>query len=166
MRSVLIGLPILGLAAILQSTVLPGLALLNGRIDLVLLLAVSWTLAGDWQGGALWGFIGGIWLDLLSGGPMGVSSLALVSMSFLASLSEGRVWRSNVILPLGTALLTSLLYHLILAVATTLWGAAVGWDSLFRDTILPALLLNALLAVPVYTGMRWLHGLVQPRLID
>jgi rod shape-determining protein MreD len=166
MRSVLVGLPILGLAAILQSTVLPGLALLNGRIDLVLLLAISWTLAGDWQGGALWGFIGGIWLDLLSGGPMGVSSFILVAMTFLASLSEGRVWRSNIILPLGTALVTSLLYHLSRAVATMVWGLAVDWESLFRSTILPALLLNALLVVPVYTGLRWLYGLVQPRLIE
>ncbi|MBL8093505.1 MAG: rod shape-determining protein MreD [Anaerolineales bacterium] len=165
MRTVLVGLPILALAAILESTVLPDLALLHGRIDLVLLLTLSWTLSGDSQGGALWGFIGGIWLGLLSGGPLGLTSLALVAMAYLASLSEGRVWSSHVLLPLVTTLLASAGYHVIVAGVLSVTGTTVEWADFARQVLLPSVLLNAALILPVYAFVRWLHGLIYPEAV-
>src|SRR5204862_1032889 len=70
----LIGLPMLIVAAVLQSTALSHVHFFGGTVDLILLMTLSWTLAGDWQGGVMWGFIGGLCLDLLSGGPLGASS--------------------------------------------------------------------------------------------
>ncbi len=165
MRTVLVGLPLLALAAILESTVFPDLALLHGRVDLVLLLTLSWTLSGDSQGGALWGFIGGLWLGLLSGGPLGLASLALVTMAFLASLSEGRVWSSHVLLPLAVALIGSAGYHLISAAGLFATGEAVDWGLFLRQVLLPSVLLNAALILPVYAFVRWLHGLVFPEAV-
>lgn len=165
MRAVLLGLPILALAAILESTVLPDLALLRGRVDLVLLLTLSWTLAGDGQGGAFWGFVGGLWLGLLSGGPLGLASFALVLIAYLASQSEGRVWRSNVLLPLASALLGSAAYHLILAAGLALGGEAVDWEILARQILLPSALLNAILILPIYAMTRWLRGLIYPEAV-
>lgn len=165
MRALLVGLPILALAAILESTVLPDLALFRGRVDLVLLLTLSWTLAGDAAGGALWGFVGGLWLGLLSGEPLGLSSLALVIMAFLASLSEGRVWRSHVILPLAVALIASVGYHAISAAGLFLTGTDVDWLTFARQILLPSVLLNAALILPIYAFSRWLHGLVYPEAV-
>lgn len=165
MRTVLIGLPILALAAILESTVFPDLALLRGRVDLVLLLTLSWTLSGDAPGGALWGFIGGLWLGLLSGGPLGLPSLALVLVAYLASLSEGRVWSSHVLLPLAVALIGSAVYHLITAGALVVTGIDLDWGDFFRQVLLPSVLLNAALILPVYAFVRWLHGLMYPEAV-
>ncbi len=162
MRTLLVGVPLLALAAALQSTVLVSLRLLGGTLDLVLLLTLGWTLAGDWEGGLAWGFIGGVCLDLLSGGPLGGSALALVFVAFLASLSEGRFWRSHVLLPLATSLLGTLGFHFIYLIVLSFSGRPVDWLAGVTRIILPALFLNALLIVPIYHGLRGLRGVVYP----
>jgi rod shape-determining protein MreD len=158
----LVGLPLLALAAVVQATVLARFRLAGGTVDLVLLLALSWTLIGEWQGGAIWGLIGGLFLDLLSGGPLGANALGLVPVAYLASLSEGRFWRSHVLLPLATVLLGTVLYHLIYLAALAATGHAVDWLGALARVTLPAVLLNTLLMLPVYHLLRWLHHVVHP----
>jgi rod shape-determining protein MreD len=158
----LVGLPLLALAAVLEATVFTRWPLAGGRIDLVLLLTLSWTLIGEWQGGAIWGLIGGLFLDLLSGGPLGANALGLVLVAYLASLSEGRFWRSHVLLPLATALLASLVYHLVYLFALASTGHAVSWLASLGTVTLPTVLINTLAMLPVYHLLRWLYNVVHP----
>jgi rod shape-determining protein MreD len=162
MTTYLVGLPLLALAAVVQATVLTHLHLLGGTLDLVLLLALSWTLAGEWQGGAMWGLMGGLCLDLLSGGPLGAHALGLVVVAYLASLSEGRFWRSHVLLPLATVLMSTILYHLLYLSTLAATGHAVAWLPSLTQVTLPAVLINTLLMLPVYHLVRWLHNVLHP----
>jgi rod shape-determining protein MreD len=162
MTTYLIGLPLLALAAVVQATVLSLLHVGGGTVDLVLLLALSWTLIGEWQGGALWGLMGGLCLDLLSGGPVGAHALGLVVVAYLASLSEGRFWRSHVLLPLATVLLCTVLYHLLYLGVLAATGHPVAWLPSLVQVTLPAVLLNTLLMLPVYHSVRWLHHILHP----
>ncbi len=157
-----IGLPLLALAAVIQSTVLARFPIFGGRVDLVLLLALSWTLIGEWQGGMLWGLMGGLSLDTLSGGPFGATAIGLIVVTYLASFSEGRFWRSHVLLPLATALLASVLYHLITLSLLTVTGYGVDWAYSLTRLTLPAVLLNTLFMLPVYALVRLLFALVHP----
>jgi len=160
--SYLVGLPLVALAAVLQATVLANLRPLGSNLDLVLLLTLSWTLSGEWQAGAFWGVMGGLCLDTLSGGPFGASALGLVFVAYLTSLTEGRFWRSHVLLPLACALAGTVIFHLLSLAALAVTGHSVDWaGSLFRLT-LPAVLLNTLLMLPVYHLLRGLHSLVRP----
>jgi len=162
MTTYLVGLPLLALAAVVQATVLSHIHVAGGTLDLVLLLALSWTLIGEWQGGAMWGLMGGLCLDLLSGGPLGGHALGLVPVAYLASLSEGRFWRSHVLMPLATVLVGTVLYHLIYLAVLAAAGHHVAWLlSLFQVT-LPAVLINTLLMLPVYHALRWLHNVLHP----
>ncbi len=162
MTSVLLGLPLLALAAVLQATVLSRMHLLGGTLDLVLLLSLSWTLVGEWQGGPAWGLMGGLCLDLLSGGPLGANALGLVLVTYGASLSEGRFWRSHVLLPLATVLLGTIIYHLIYLALLAISGHAVDWGASLAGVTLPAVLLNTVLMLPVYHLVRWLHTITHP----
>jgi rod shape-determining protein MreD len=158
----LIGLPLLALAAVIQSTVFARFPIFGGQVDLVLLLALSWTLIGDWQGGMLWGLMGGLSLDTLSGGPFGATALVLVVVTYLAGLTEGRFWRSHVLLPLATALLSSVAYHLLTLALLTVTGYGVDWAYSLTRLSLPAVLLNTLFMLPVYALVRALHAFTHP----
>lgn len=158
----LIGIPLLALAAVIQSTVLARFPIFGGQLDLVLLLALNWTLIGEWQGGMVWGLIGGLSLDVLSGGPLGATAVGLLVVTYLAAFSEGRFWRSHVLLPLATALLASVLYHLITLGTLTVTGFSVDWVYSLTRLTLPAVLLNTLFMLPVYTLVRALHAFVHP----
>jgi rod shape-determining protein MreD len=158
----LIGFPLLLLAAVLQSTVLSQLTFFGGTLNLVLLMALSWTLSGEGLEGVVWGFTGGLFLDVLSGGPLGASALALVLMTFFAGLTEGRFWRSHLLLPLATALLGSLGFHIISLFALFFSGHPVAVSQALWQITLPSLLVNTLGMLPVYRAVHWMHGFVYP----
>lgn len=163
MTAWLVGVPVLALAAALQSTVLPHFRVLaGGGLDLALVLALGWTLAGDALGGVGWGFVGGLFLDLLSGGPAGVFTLAGVVTTYLASRTEGQFWRSHLVLPLAVGLLGSTVYHLVTLTVLSLAGYAIDWGAGLTGILLPSVLINTLAIVPVYRLLRPLHSALYP----
>ena len=158
----LIGLPLLAFAAVLEATVLSQFRLFGGSVDLVLLLVLSWTIVGEWRGGAIWAVMGGLCLDLLSGGPFGANALGLVVVAYGASLSEGRFWNSHVLLPLASVLLGTVVYHLVYLSALAVTGHTVTWGLSLSQVTLPTVLLNTLFMLPVYQFVRWLHSVLYP----
>jgi rod shape-determining protein MreD len=166
MIALLVGLPLLILAAVLQSTALVHLRVLDGTLDLTLLLVLGWTLAGDWRGGMLWGLMGGLCLDLLSGAPLGTAALGLVLMAYFASLTEGRFWHSHILLPLATILLGTVGLHLIYLIVLRLNGETVNVGLALARITLPTVVLNTAGMLPIYHAMRWLRRGVYPEPVE
>lgn len=163
MRSLLLGVPLMLLVAAMQSTLMPGWRLPGGgMVDLALVLTLAWTIAGDWPGGMAWGFAGGLFLDVLSGGLLGRTALALVLMAYLASLSEGRFWRSHVLLPLGLGVAGSVGYHGLLLAALWASGTRFDWGQTLSLLVVPSTLLNTLCILPAYYLLRWVHARLYP----
>ncbi len=163
MRSLILGVPLMLVVAAVQSTLMPGWRLPGGgMVDVALVLTLAWTIAGDWPGGMAWGFVGGLWLDVLSGGLLGRTALALVLMAYLASLSEGRFWRSHVLLPLALGLVGSVGYHGILLASLWVTGVTFDWGPTLSLLVIPSTLLNTLSILPVYYLLRWVHAHMYP----
>jgi rod shape-determining protein MreD len=92
--------------ALLQATVATQLMVRGVKPDLVLLVVLLATLVYGGQGGLVWAFIGGIGLDLFSGGPFGASTL-------VAALGYRVLSRYHLLVPLGAAGLGTLIYGLV-----------------------------------------------------
>jgi rod shape-determining protein MreD len=105
-------IPVLFVAALVQSTMLVRVEILNVKPDLVLLLVIAGTLIYGVRRGVIWAFFGGIALDLFSGGPMGASSLALIAGAFVAGPGHSSLSRFNVFVPMTTAALGTIAYGL------------------------------------------------------
>ncbi|MGH2523675.1 MAG: rod shape-determining protein MreD, partial [Anaerolineales bacterium] len=115
-----------------------------------------------WQGGVMWGFMGGLGLDLLSGGPLGAAALGMVMMTYFASLTEGRFWRSHVLLPLATVLLGTVGFHAIYLLGLSFAGHPISLGEALWRVTLPSALLNAVFMLPVYNVLRWLRAFISP----
>ena len=144
----LVGVPLLVFMAILQSTLMSHLELLNGRADLVLLAVVSWGLAGRNEEAMVWGVIGGFSLDLLSGMPFGGTALILLFVAFLVSLLGGRFWEAHLLMPLGVMLLASLAYHVLATVVALLIGQDLSLPYVLARIVLPSTFLNVVISLP------------------
>ncbi len=72
-------------AALIQSTVLPFAAQGGGGLDLVLVIAVVWTMALGLEGGLVWAFLGGLVIDVLLMRPLGLTA-------FIDLLAVGAAW--------------------------------------------------------------------------
>lgn len=143
-----LGVPLLVLLAILQSAVFSQVRLLDGQADLVLLAIVAWALTGRWQEAMILGVVGGVWLDLLSAVPIGVSSLALVIIAYGVAVTEGRLWGAHLLTPLGVILAASLVFSAVGLLGSLLAGGVIDLGSVATRVVLPALFLNLLLAIP------------------
>jgi rod shape-determining protein MreD len=144
----LIGIPLLAFLVILQSALLPYVRFLEGRPDLVLLAVVAWSLSGRWQESMVWGLIGGLVLDLLSGIPLGSSSAALILIAFLVSLFEERFWEAHLLMPLSVTLVASLVFHMLGLGTLLLMGRQVDVLYALSRVILPSTFLNLILVLP------------------
>ncbi len=154
--------PLLLLLSLLQSTAAGRLQLGGVKPDLVLLTVIIGTMLYGGRSGVLWGFVGGIGVDLFSGGPIGASSLALMAAALLASLGHRPLSRFNVMVPLAAATLGTLTYAAVyLAILTLLktmgwFGRDLPFLEAMRYIVLPATLYNTvlmLLALPLLNRM-------------
>jgi rod shape-determining protein MreD len=151
-----LAVPLLLTIALLQTTALPALKILGVKPELMLLVVLAWSLLRGTEEGLMWAFVGGLMLDLFSGGPLGASALALVVVSFLSGLTEGSVARTSFVLPIGAALAGTLLYQGLFLLVVRLTRGPVPWaDSLFR-TALPSLAVNVLLMPLIFQALAWL----------
>ena len=148
--------PLLLSAALLQTTALPPLTILGIKPELMLLMVLAWSLLRGVEEGLVWAFVGGLILDLFSGGPLGASALALLIVSSLSSLVQGAVTRTSFLLPMGAALVGTLVYQGLVLLVVQLARGDVPWvDSLLR-LILPSLAVNTLLMPVMFQVLVWL----------
>lgn len=150
-------LPILSLLAILQTTLIPLLAVGGIKPDFMLLTVVSWTLLRGTEEGMLWGFIGGLLLDLLSGGSLGITAMALICMSLLTGLGEVNLFRGHFLLPLAITPLFSLVYYMLMLTLFALFGRPLAWDQTLLRVMLPASILNLVFMPFVHSALARLH---------
>lgn len=143
--------PLLGLASILQSTVANRIAFAGVKPDLVLLIVVVWTLVYGGSSGVVWAFVGGIWLDIFSGGPMGISSLSLMSAALVSSIGFRTLSRFNVLVPLFAIVLSTLSFSLVylgvlqLLALLGVTESTLPFQMTFDNIVIPSVLYNTTL---------------------
>jgi rod shape-determining protein MreD len=162
--SLQLGLPLVILGAMLQSAVLPHLRVFGGQPDLVLLVVLAWAMLDPGREGMAWAFAGGLLLDLFSGAPLGVSSLALLPVAYVIGLTEAQIYRSNVVMPLVLGAGGALAYHLMLLLGLRfLAGYPVVWSTGFWYVTLPSVLFDVILMIPVLRVLTRWYDRLHPR---
>lgn len=158
----LVGIPTIALLAILQTSLVSHLRLLEGRPDLVLLAVVAWALTGRGHEAMILGFAGGLFLDAFSTVPLGVSSAALVLVAAFASYSEGQFWGVNPIMQLAAVLVGSVIYYAAIILALVATGQPLDLELALTRIVLPGLFVNLILALPTVQIAGGLHSLLRP----
>lgn len=144
-----------------QSVLAPYITLMGVKPDILLLLVISWSIIQGAMEGVIWGFIGGLALDLLSGGPLGVSALILVIIGLLTNLGESNLLKSNIVLPLLAGFIASCVYESMQMLALQAFGWNLSLEEAITRVILPTSLLNTVLMPGVYLPLQALSRAMQ-----
>ena len=119
----LLAIPLLLVMGVVQTSAAARFEVGGVKPNLVLLVVLLTTMLFGAGWGIVWAFIGGAWLDVFSGGPMGSTSLAMMAAALVASLGHRPLDRRNPLVPGAIALLGSLTYGVsYLAALATLTG--------------------------------------------
>ena len=156
-----IGLLLL-LALVLQLSAVAQLGLFGGHADLIPLAVAAVAYYGGSIPGAASGFAMGVMVDLATGSTMGASSLVLTAVGYgVGRFREMRDPAHGLLpIPIGAAA-TAGWVTAFAAVSFMLDVGATVSPVVIRDMIV-TVLLNALLALPVFAGCR---RLLKPSLV-
>lgn len=145
-------------AALLQVVIVSSLVIAGGAPDLLLVVVVALGLLRGSTPGAVLGFGGGIVVDLVTLGTLGVTSLILTLAGFWAGRygeTTGRDRRFAPVIAVGTITVLAgafgYVLHYLLDVEVAAGHALV-------TALAPAFVLNIVLALPVYAGVRAIVG--------
>ncbi len=158
----LIAFPVLGLAVILQTTILSRMTLLSGAVDLVLLVIVAWSLQEQVQSAWHWAGLAGLMVGFVSGLPPYVHLVAYLLTVGMARLLLRQIWQAPILALFSVTFFATLLMNLITFFGLFLDGTLLPIGDVLTLITLPAVFLNLLFILPVHAFMRDLALWVYP----
>jgi rod shape-determining protein MreD len=151
-------------AAFLQVVIVSSLVIADGAPDLLLVVVVALGLLRGSAPGAVLGFVGGLVVDVVTLGTLGVTSLILTLAGFWAGRYAETTGRGRRLAPLIAVGTITVLAGAFGYVLHYLLDAEVVAGTVLVTALVPAFFLNLLLALPVYVLVRRLVGEAQREL--
>ena len=137
-------------AAMLQVVIVSSLVVGGGSPDLLLVVVVALGLLRGSSTGAVLGFLGGLVIDTVTLGTLGVTSLVLTLAGFWAGRygeTTGRDRRFAPVIAVGAITIAAAAFGYVLHY---LLGEEVVARDVLVTTLLPAFVANVILALPVH----------------
>jgi rod shape-determining protein MreD len=140
------------LSVAIQATWLHALYFLPGQVvpDLILLMTISYGLLKGSDQGFLLGFAGGFFMDLISGGLIGVQALTKMATGFVAGLMEKNIFKDNLLVPALAAFIGTLFCEMSNILLYMAFSAEYNFFHALFFNILPEAVYNSILAPLVY----------------
>jgi len=165
--SLYFAIPVLTLTALAEATLLPHLRVGNAQPDLTMLLVGAWSMRRGVEEGAVWAFIGGAVLDLLSAGPFTASMFGLLAVSIVLGIDpttgfgrrQARSLSGNSLALIVGVFLATLAFHSVLLFALRIASGAdrpLDWLDAGVRVVLPRTVFNLVLMPFVYQLLGWL----------
>lgn len=145
-------------AVMLQTVIVSSLVVGGGTADVLLVVVVALGLVRGAVPGAVFGFMGGVMVDLVTLGTMGITSLVLTLTGFWAGRygeTTGRDRRFAPVIVVGTITLLAGLFGYVLHY---MLGEEVVAGHALVTALMPAFVLNLVLASPLHALVRRVVG--------
>ena len=148
-----VALPLLLLVALIETSVLPMFRIGGLQPNLMLGLLVVWLMVRGSGEAFVLIPIGGIFLGLVDGAPMGAALIALAPIAVLHELRGAHLTDGGLVLTIAFTVVMTLVYHIAYLAVFTLQGDTGAWDSALVRVAIPVCLLNVLILLPIYAAM-------------
>ena len=150
MWEIIVGIPILAAAAFIQVGFFGQIRLMGGTPDLILLCIIAWSINDRTEYSWILTIGGGLIMSYISAMPMNGYLWMYLFVWILIRFIKMRVWQ----MPLVLMLFVTITATLVVSVGTLgllfLQNANVNYLEAFRQIIVPSLVMNLLLSVPIY----------------
>ena len=158
----LVAIPAIIFAVILQSAMISRIYLLSGIADLPLVMLAAWALQDDVDSAWHWAVAFGLMVGFVSGLPWYVYVMGYGVVVALAQLLQKRVWQAPLLAMFTVTFLGTVVLCLISFLVLRVSNVNISVGDVLGLVVLPSVLLNMLLAIPVFAVMRDLSRWVYP----
>ena len=133
-------------ATLFDTSIAPYLQIGGAQPDLVLVLAVIWTIVVGFEGGLIWAFLGGLAIDLLAPRPLGSTAFAMLIVVGAAAIFARVFVRGSYARPVIAVFLCSLMYTLLYTAINRALRGPIPIDDA-ASVVLPSAIFDAALAL-------------------
>jgi len=158
----LIAVPVILLAVILQSAIVSRVTLLSGIADLPLVMLAAWAMQDEVETAWHWAIATGILVGFISGLSWLVPVLSYLFVITLAQILQRRVWQAPLLAMFSITFLGTIGLSFFSLAVLRFSGITLSIVDVFGLITLPGILLNMLLAIPMFAVMRDLARWVYP----
>ena len=147
----------------LQTSVISRIMLLGGNADLVMLVLAAWGLQERTRGVWVWGAAAGLLVGVVSGVPWYIYLIGYLAVIGMAQLLVRRIWQAPLLAMFLVTLIGTLELLMLTYIQRTLFVVSLPFGEVFTVIVLPSVLLNLLLAIPIHAIIRDLAKRVYPQ---
>jgi hypothetical protein len=158
----LVAVPVILLTVILKSSVISRVYLLSGIADLPLVMLAAWALQDGVDSAWHWAIATGLMIGFISGISWVVPVAGYIAVVVMAYLFQRRVWQAPLLAMFTITFLGTVLVSFLSIGVLRFSGVELPMSDVLGLVMLPGVLLNMLLAIPVYAVMRDLARWVYP----
>ncbi|MCA9964023.1 MAG: rod shape-determining protein MreD [Anaerolineales bacterium] len=162
--SVYVAFPLMALLGVLQTAVLPHFPILGQVPVLPFLVALAWGLLRGVNEGAVWAFMAGFWQDMFSIVPLGTHALVFLLAITAVLLIQQLLPLSQFLLPALFATIATILYLILHTMLLRLLGFSLTLNAV--TSLLPIVILHAIIILPIYWLMNQINRRVNPRRVE
>lgn len=159
---IFVGVLLLLAAALVQVTLVTRIRLLQGTADLVLLVLIVWMMQEgnrpDWR----WGIPAGVMIGFASAIPDWVFWAGYVAAAGICQLLHQRIWQVRLLTLLTATLLGTLAIQLMTLLYLWIDARPLAFGESLNLVILPSMLLNLILVLPVNALISELNKFITP----
>lgn len=158
----LVAVPVILLAVILQSAMISRIYLLSGMADLPMVLLAAWALQDEVDSAWHWAIAMGVLVGFVSGIQWFVPVIGYIIVVGLAQILQRRVWQAPLLAMFTITFLGTIVLSILSLAVLRFVGVPMAVGDVLGLLTLPGVLLNMLIAIPVYAVMRDLARWVYP----
>jgi hypothetical protein len=163
---VFLAIPLFTVLGIFQSAVVSRLPLLQGMADLPLLVVIAWALQGRVRSAWQWTVVAGLIIGYISALNMIIPLAGYLIVTGMAILLRQRVWQMPILAMLAVTFVGTLFMNISTALILSVLGTPLALLETLNQIILPSIILNLVLAIPVYAIVKDISEWLYPEEID
>jgi len=149
-------LPLIMLITLLQSTAFASVRILGAVPDLTLIVVVGWAALQGPREGISVALIAGLFTDILSGAPLGISTIALALVGLVVGIGENNIFQTARFLPYAAIFVATMAHGIIFVFLLHATGHPMAWGTALGRVTAPSAVLNSILMLGIFPVLRWL----------
>lgn len=158
----LLAFPIFIVLTMAQIGIVSQVHLLHGTGDLVMIALVAWVLQERGNSAWVWAAVAGLCISFVSATPMFVPLIGYLVLTIIVRILRRHVWQTPLLAMFLATMLGTIIIQFMYFLVLQITGIPLPWQESLSLVMLPSVLLNLILVLPVYVVMTDLAHLIYP----
>ena len=151
MWEILLAFPVMILAGVLQVTVFSEIHLINGNINLIMLILIAWSLNENSKYSWVWYIAAGFVMTYLSAMPLYGYFLIFGVIYLIILFLKKWIWQMPITLSLFTTMIGSIIEGGFSIIALLFQESSVNIQTSITTIVIPSMIMNLFASIPIYS---------------